>query len=384
MVNAAGPIVRERRSPSGPAEGDAPVVPALEVEAPVDHDRGDGGADAPGILPLEVRGVRLGDLGGLRRLSALYRLNQPDSLLGPSSVLRDGLAASVPLVRGDRPAFVACAGQRLVGFAQFLAVAPDQRWRLLTLGSAVGVFDADPVWEALLTHAVRDAGLRGVKRLYARLPTGTPLAPAFRRTAWAPYATETVLAAAGLGRPKGTFGGRAQTQSDTWAIHQLYNAAVPRPVQDAEAYTSHRWELRSAGRGTRDRNAGWLVEEGHDVVGYARVASRVGVHVLELVVLPGRSDVLDDLLSGALAALPDPPARRVSCAVRGYQADVATALEGRGFVPVGEQELLVKYTTARVRRPTADSVAFHLEVRESLPQRVPSFLHGRPRDGSAN
>jgi len=381
---AAGPTVREGRSPTAPAGGDDSSAPERGVEASFGDDRDEVAGGAPGILPLEVRGVRLGDLGGLRRLSALYRLNQPDSYLGPSSVLRDGLVASVPLVRSGKPAFVACAGQRLVGFAQFLPVPPDQRWRLLTLGSSVGVFDADPVWEALLTHAVRDAGLRGVKRLYARVPTGAPVGPAFRRLAWAPYASETIFAATNVGRATGRIAGRAQTQTDTWAIHQLYNAAVPRPVQDAEAYTSHRWELRPGGERRREQIAGWVIEEGHDVIGYGRAASRSGVHVLELVVLPGRSDVLDDLLSGVLAALPDPPVRRVFCAVRGYQAEVATALEGRGFVPVVEQDLLVKYTTARVRLPTVEAVPFHLEVRESLPQRVPSFLHGRPRDGSAD
>jgi flagellar biosynthetic protein FliQ len=47
-------------------------------------------------------------------------------------------------------------------------------------------------------------------------------------------------------------------------------------------------------------------------------------------------------------------------------------------------QLLVKYTTATVRLPAFETVPFHVDVRDKLPQRVPSFLHGRPRDGSAN
>ena len=97
---------------------------------------------------------------------------------------------------------------------------------------------------------------------------------------------------------------------------------------------------------------------------------------------PERADVLDYLIQGSRAALPDGPVRRVFCAVRGYQAEAATALEERGFAPILEQELLVKYTTASMRLPAFDAVPFHVEVRDKLPQRVPSFLHGRPHDGS--
>lgn len=381
MVTVAGPVAGERGMQPTPTEG----IDSLALERGEPTPSAVMVDDAAGILPLQVRAVRLGDLSALRQLSAYYRLNQPDASLEPPSVLRAGLAASMPFRRTSRPAFVAVAGQRLVGFAPFRTAHPDRRWRLLALGSSVGVFDADPVWEALLTHAVRDAGLRGVKRLYARLPLGVPVGPALRRMGWTPYAAETIYAAATPDFGRRSSSVRPQTPADTWAIHQLYSAAVPRPVQVAEAHTSHRWELHPGRRGGGENaRAGWLIEEGHDVVGYARAMSRARLHVLEIIFLPGRTDVISDLLSGALAALPNPPARRVLCAVRTYQAEVGTALEGRGFVPVQEQDLSVKYTTATVRSPAVEAVPFHVEVRDSLPQRVPSFLHGRPRDGSAD
>jgi hypothetical protein len=340
----------------------------------------------PSILPLDVRGVRWRDLAGLRRLDAFYRLNQPESQLAPYSVLRSGLRASLPGVRRRRPTFVACAGDRLVGYAEFRTIEPDQRWLTVALGASVGVFDADPVWEALLLHAVRAAGLRGVKRLYARVPQAAPVGGVLRRLAWTPYAAETVFVAQDVAdlAPGVASGrrGRPQTPADTWAIHQLYAAAVPRAVQDAEAYTSHHWDLHGRG-GPAAKGAGWLIQDGHQVIGYARTASRTGVHLLELVYHPDRREVLDDLIVGALASLPEGPARRVYCAVRGYQTEAATALEDRGFVPTLEQDLLVRYTTATVRVPAVETVSFHVEVREKLPQRVPSFLHGRPRDGSA-
>lgn len=350
-------------------------------------DAGGGFGDAPAptppsILPVGVRNVRLRDAGGLRRLDHFYRLNQPESHLSPYSVLRSGLRASLPGGWGSGPAFVASAGDRLVGYAQFRATGPDQRWHAVALGASVGVFDADPVWEALLVHAVRGAGLRGVKRLYARVPHALPVGDVLRRLAWSPYADETIFTAHDPGEAPGHRRLRPQTSADTWAIHQLYTAAVPRAVQAAEAFTSHRWELGAGRGGPAVAVAGWLLDEGHQVTGYARTASRAGVHVLDLLYHPDRREVLDDLVVGALAALPHRPARRVYCAVRGYQAEAATALEERGFVPSLEQDLLVRYTTATVRAPAVETVSFHVEVRDKLPQRVPSFLHGRSRDGS--
>lgn len=158
--------------------------------------------DLPTIHPLTVRTLGFRDLMGLRRLDPLYRLNQPDLQLDGYRLPRAGVSATVPGWRGRRPAFVALAGDRLVGFVQFQTGYPDQRWMLLAVGASVGVFEADPVWEALLAHGVRAAGLRGVKRLYARVPRGLPIMSAFRRGGWSPYTVETVYAAHNLVIPR--------------------------------------------------------------------------------------------------------------------------------------------------------------------------------------
>ena len=375
------PASMEREGwPAGDGPPGAPSAtpsPATAIARSADGRR-------PAGPSLDVRGAHPGDLAGLRRLAVVHRLDQPEAQLVPYSPLRAGAVALVPGVRAQRPFYVACVGAQFVGFAQFQPVRPDQRWQLLALGAVSGV-DAETVWEALLTHGVRSAGARGVKRLYARAPQSSPVAPALRAVGWAPYAVETVYATQVTARPLSESTGpalRRQEQSDTWAIHQLYNAAVPRQVQYAEAFTSHRWDARSR-RGGQDVEiaAGWLIEEGHHVVGYVRAHSRGGVHVLELVYHPERSEVVDALVDGALARVPA-PVRRVYCAVRGYQAEAMTALAVRGFAPVLEQELHIKYTTANVRLPSWEAVPFRVEVRDKLPKRVPSFLHGQPRDES--
>jgi len=364
--------------------GDVPSgVPSTSTTSNPIARSGDG--RRPAASPLLVRGAHVGDLASLRRVDAVHRLDQPEAQLVPYSPLRAGVVALVPGVRTQRPLYVACAGGRVVGFGQFQPVRPDQRWQVVALGAAAGV-DAEAVWEALLTHGVKSAGARGVKRLYARAPQSSPVTPALRAVGWSPYAIETVFATQVTARPLSDSTGpalRRQEQADTWAIHQLYNAAVPRQVQYAEAFTSHRWDAHSR-RGGHDVGvpAGWLIEEGHHVVGYVRALSRGGVHVLELVYHPERAEVIVALVDGALARIPA-PVKRVYCAVRGYQAEAMSALAARGFAPVLEQELHIKYTTANVRLPSWEAVPFRVEVRDKLPQRVPSFLHGQPRDESA-
>lgn len=376
------PASSERENwPAGQLPPDAPAARFTPGDEP---ERADPGRWPTGP-EIEVRAARPGDLAALRRLSILHRLDQPEAQLVPYSSLRTGVVALVPGLRGQRPFLVACALGQLVGFAQFQTLRPDQRWQLVAVGARPGI-DVRLVWDALLAQGVKNAGLRGVKRLYARAPQSSPVTPVLRGLGWAPYAAETVYARQITARPSSDPAGpplRPQEPADTWAIHQLYNAAVPRQVQYAEAFTSHRWDARSR-RGAPDGStaAGWLVEEGHHVVGYVRAVSRGGIHVLELVYHPERPEVVGALIDGVLAHVPA-PITCVYCAVRGYQAEAETALRARGFAAVLEQELHIKYTTANVRLPSLEVVPFRVDVRDKLPQRVPSFLHGQPRDESA-
>lgn len=341
---------------------------------------------APSLMSLSVRQVRMLDLADLRNLDTLFRLNQPRAQLQSYSALRAGIRAAMPGMRGLRPAFVARSADRLVGFAQFRPEEPDERWNLLALGTAMGVYESDPVIEALLEHGVQSAGLRGVKRLFAKVPRTYPVGEAFRRQVWTPFATEVIYSADQARRPRHDVRvARPQAQADTWAVHQLYNAVVPKPVQDAEALTSHHWDLAPPYRGLgADSTTGWLVEDGHLVIGYARITASVRACLVEFVFNPERRDVLPVLIDQTLDVVHPRSGIRVYCAVRGYQAELATALEDRGFAPLLEQDLVIKYTTATVRLPVTEAVPFQLEVGEKIPQRVPTFLQGRSGDGAAN
>jgi hypothetical protein len=333
-------------------------------------------------ISVNIRSVRIYDVMAIARVSTTLPLLQPELGLSGYRAMGAAVAAVKPWLR-NRPQFlVATASGSLIAFAQWQPIAPDKRWELVALGSATGVYDALPILEEVVRQSVVTAGLKGVKRLYARIPVGSEIAEAFERTDFAPYASETIFVGENLSGSRRPILLREQEQTDTWAIHQLYNAAVPKQVQFAEAHTSHRWDLRARVLHQKQRARGWLLEEGHHLLAYARVTSQGNIHVLELIYDPAHHQRVPDLIDGVLARIRGGGRiERVFCALRGYQAEAVGPLCENGFDPLLEQDLYVKYTTATARLPQTEAVPFHAEVIDRLPKRVPSFLHGKPGDG---
>jgi hypothetical protein len=360
-----------------------PASVTSEFDGSLSQDLSGEAFDA--TVGIGVRSARFGDLPTLARMQHVITLNQPEIQLGGYSVTRAALAAMTP-GGGARPRlFVACVEDRVVGFAQFQPAYSDRRWHAVAVGSSTGVYDASPVEDVLVRHGITAAGLRGVKRLFARIPSGTDLVETFGQSGFSPYATETIFVSDSAVSLDAPHVARRQEQTDTWAIHQLYNATAPRTVQYAEAVTSHRWDLRGADELAHGaRRNGWLIDDGHLVAAYARVSHGRRASSLELLYLPDTNEALCGLIDTVLRDLRQTSRnRRVFCTLRGYQVEAAKVLEERGFEPVLEQDLHVKYTTASVRAPQPEPISLHAEVIERLPKRVPSFLQQGSHDGNA-
>jgi hypothetical protein len=55
-----------------------------------------------------------------------------------------------------------------------------------------------------------------------------------------------------------------------------------------------------------------------------------------------------------------------------------------GFARVGQQDLLVKYTAAKVTAKASETIILSpADVRERVPKRVPTFMHRRPKGESS-
>ena len=255
-----------------------------------------------------------------------------------------------------------------------------------SIGLGNGLFAPAPVVEQLLEFSVVRAGQKGVKRLCARVASDSPLREAFRRVGFECFMTEQLYASEG--RPKLSHGAvsmRDQDQTDTWAVHQLYHAAVPNSVQFAEAWTSHQWDVASPKR----KQAVWrsfVLEDGRQIVGYARVRLGSKVASLEFMYSPESRRLLGDFCRGVIdAAVTQGGASRVFVSARAYQAELMTTLEAIGFSTVRSQELMIKYTAVKVvAKPAENLMLVPADVRERVPKRVPTFLNRRPSErGSA-
>jgi hypothetical protein len=334
-------------------------------------------------MPLEIRRARWRDIIPLTGIDQHILLDQPRRHPSQSKPVPAALRTLLPIVPSQQRVFVARGDHRLMGYALFREASLDQRWILEAVGAAMGVYAAEPVWEELLRHGIVAAGLEGVKRLYARIPANSPVRSAARRCGFVPYANEVVYVAIGA-RPRSPGRRtRAQRPADLWAIHQLYTAVVPRQVQYAEALTSESWGVQRgrfrAGYGSQ----AWLVEDGHQIAGYARVESRPDAHVMDLFVRPERREVAGELIETVLARLAAEPARPIYCHVRGYQMEWSHLLEAAGFSLFLSQDLHVKYTTSPSRVPAVESVVFTADVKEPSANRVPTFLKGAAGEPSS-
>ncbi len=322
-----------------------------------------------------VRPCQVSDVPGLRSVRAVDRLDQPDSLLESYSSLRLALQSLLWFSPSRPRVFVARTTSGIIGFADFRPTLPDQRWILTGLGVA-----PDPahrhIRETLLSRGIVEAGHGGVKRLFVRMAVENETYDAAVSCGFSPYAEEVVLSTTAPTFRAPTRALRMQGPGDTWAIHQLYNAVVPKQVQSAEAFTSHRWDLPSSRVNGVCHVRGWVIDEDHQVIGYARTASARGTHVIDVIGTPGRRDVAEALVDGVLASLAARSVRRVYCAVRGYQSELIDLFRGRGFVERGTQHLMVTYTTASVRSVATEVVPLAAEALERVPRRVPTFLLG--------
>lgn len=279
----------------------------------------------------------------------------------------------LPFTGSDRRVFVARSGGRVVGAVSFKVVRPDQRWVVDNISANLGVYAANPVLEELLHHGVVAAGLEGTKRLYLHVPTASPMLPSIRRAGFAPYTTESILASPVVPGPTGAYRGRRQVSSDVWSIHQLYIASVPRQVQYAEARTSHHWDIQRQGMSGTTCH-GWLIEDGHQAVGYMKVESTYRAHVLEFVMHPDHRHRFPDLVATVGEDLQSRLARPAYVIVRNYQREYQHYLHEIGFTYQMEQELHVKYTTVPVRAPVGASAVFSTDLKEPVGKRVPTFL----------
>lgn len=254
-------------------------------------------------------------------------------------------------VCGQRQTWVEAQGLRIRGLVSARSCRRSPVWEIDQL-----VFLPDSLQEEMnVLHGLAlGAGRRGVDRVFLRLAIDCPYADDLRTAGFSFYGQEYLYTFDNPGkRPRdathpSSLGLQVKSPADEYGIFQLFNAALPLHVREAEGQTLNDWsEVHRSWAGRRSKEhvynqdgaiAGWVRVSGNKRRGYLEVVSRPDAAVEERLIEAGLS-----LLKGS---------SKIYCLASEYQAPLSGVLEDNGFKLVEEYAATVRHITARVRRPS--------------------------------
>jgi hypothetical protein len=229
-------------------------------------------------------------------------------------------------------------------------------WAITT----VAVMDKAParVWEELIEATCRAAGEAGVTRVFVKVPHDEPRLALFHRLGFTRYANETIwgnlyFSSSGPSDepPRGPL--RRQRNQHAWDLMRLYAAVTPPVVQHAEDLTTRQWQadhiptLWFLSDGLLENSYVWPDESGQNqgLGGYIRLLTGPAGHWIHMLFRsdPANRAICPSAIDYVLWKAARVGSRPVYCGVREYQVEIGGLLEERGFHPLSEQALLVKY-----------------------------------------
>ena len=275
------------------------------------------------------------------------------SLFSPEVFLEHWL----PL-KGRRHTWVSGEGGRLSGVVSIKRCAAPTAWQVDYLQAG-----DEERCIALLDMVSAAAAKRGVRKLFLRLPTTSPLIDGARRAGFACYTKDYLY------RYGGERGQRAaeapepyllrpRTRGDEYGLFDLYNAAVPLPVRTAEGMTLEEWqESRDQGSWLEQRKEFVLLfrsppsplpKEGR-LVGWLRVNAARGMGCFEIMFHQLEEDGLAWLVNYGLMSLDG--RSPIFCVVSAFQGQLKGLLESLDFEQVAEYATSMKEIAIKVKEP---------------------------------
>ena len=336
----------------------------------------------------KVRVARLTDLAALGELSRLCQDGEADarSLGLPLSAARIGMFSLFRLPLGAfRPhdlLYVYEVGGRVAGLLRAERESHRDEWTVVEL-DAIGAGEAGDIRYRLVQQLVRDAGRAGIARIHVACADEDGNVELFMQAGFARYGDEQVLLrppTSPLPEPwdearQAACRIREAEPKDAVALHRLYAAVTPPPVQRLELYRIPDWE-RQGKEWRIPRSSLTPILRFADVEGYVQAAPdggadgtqldaflQVGVakedqpHYLRVVCRPGAdaAPVIDFGLGVVAARVEKGSGHRhehgVIAAARTYESPVDRRLEDAGFESIATVTLLLRETLVRVAEP---------------------------------
>ena len=254
-------------------------------------------------------------------------------------------------VSGQRHTWVDAQRLQITGLVSARSRRGASAWEIDQLAFLPGSFQE----EMNVLHGLAlGAGRKGVDRLFLRLSADCSYTSDLRSIGFDFYGQERLYAYENPDRGRGnrvslsSLGLEAESPADEFGVFQLFNAAYPPHVREAEGQTLNDWsDVHHSWAGPSSRGyvhrqngtlAGWLRTSGGKGRGYLQVVSKPEFAIEEHLVEAGLA-----LLKGASS---------VYCQASDYQAPLGNVLEDKGFKPVEEYTAAVRHITARIRRPS--------------------------------
>lgn len=204
---------------------------------------------------------------------------------------------------------------------------------------------------SLLDAATAAAAKQGVRKLFLRLPSDSPLTEEVRRCGFSLYRTDLVYqlnTSIALDAPASTtYRLRYAGKQDEDRLFDLYRAAVPPAVRMSEAVTFKEWQE------TKDRaswpNREFVLETETQITGWLRMNARDRTGCFEVLCRDQNGHDLEILLCHALLQLDGK--YPIFCVAGTFQGALLSLLTRFGFEQVEQCSTLVKEIAVRVTQP---------------------------------
>ena len=246
-----------------------------------------------------------------------------------------------------------------------------QTWVVFQRGRPVGLLSArtsgnSGTWDIDHLHADKDKCLalmdtataaiakQGVRRIFLRLPSDSPLVHEARRSGFAPYKMgavyrHTATPVRSQTVSSGPYRLRAVSKHDDFQLFDLYRAAVPDQVRAAEGMTIGEWQETRDMPAWPEKHREYVLRNESQVVGWLRVSAAGRTGCFTLMYREEDSDGPRSLVDHALVCLSGHSP--LFCIAWAFQGRLLRLLADLGFEHMGECSALVKEMAVKASEP---------------------------------
>jgi len=208
---------------------------------------------------------------------------------------------------------------------------------------------------ALLDRLSAFGAERGVKKVFLRLHSDSPLMDGARRSGFSCYTKDYLYRYDGAGelgtaKTPEPYHLRPRSSADDYKLFELYNAAVPAPVRTAEGLTFAEWGESRAKSSWLEHHREFVLQKEESLAGWLRISTAGGMGHFEARIHPAEEEGLQHLVDWGLVCLHGKSP--LFCIVSSFQGQLRRLLEGLGFEEKAEYCAMVKELALRVREPS--------------------------------